>query len=554
MQVTVDWEVASGRLMIRGPYEELRQLLNRIGARHWRQADVWTLPATPAATWNLQQSLRQLAHLQPVAKGDVRGLAQQWERQTRALNKFRDFANAELPPAPFKLPEGAPPHWRHQLAGIHAAAPAGGFLLYWGMGAGKTRATCDLIRLWGAKTVLVVAPKKVITHWPKDAAKHKLDHDVVPLAKGNSERRQQLAEEALKTNRPTILVINYESLWRGPFGDWALTVPWDLMVADEIQRIKAPGGKASRFMAKLGPRVKRRLGLSGTPTAEAILDAYGIYRFLDPGIFGTNYQAFCSRYAIMGGEPGRQYPVDFQNTEDFHRRFYSIAFHVSRDVLDLPEITHVERTCTLPPKAKALYKELRDELVTELGEETITAANALSLTGKLRQVATGIVRNEGDEVIVHTEKLKLLQEVLEEVPPEEPVVVFGRYSSCLKQIHKAAERAGRCSRELSGNADDLEEWQAGSGGTVLAVQIHAGGVGVDLTRACYCIYFSQTFSNGAYQQSVAREHRPGQDRPVTCVHLFAEGTIERRVYRCLQKKKDFNDFILHSPMEARGIL
>ena len=75
-------------------------------------------------------------------------------------------------------------------------------------------------------------------------------------------------------------------------------------------------------------------------------------------------------------------------------------------------------------------------------------------------------------------------------------------------MHEAAKRTGRTSSELSGRVNTLPEWQEGKT-DVIAVQIQAGGVGIDLTRASYCVYYSVGFSLGDYEQSLARVHRPG---------------------------------------------
>ena len=55
---------------------------------------------------------------------------------------------------------------------------------------------------------------------------------------------------------PFVGVINYDSAWREPFAAWAEKVQWDLIIADEAHRIKAPGGKASLFFKRL--RLARR--------------------------------------------------------------------------------------------------------------------------------------------------------------------------------------------------------------------------------------------------------------------------------------------------------
>jgi superfamily II DNA or RNA helicase len=92
---------------------------------------------------------------------------------------------------------------------------------------------------------------------------------VVPLDDSFASVRAKRAEAerqiglAKARGVPVVIVINYDSAWRSPFAEWALKQKWDLVVADEIHRCKAPGGKASRFLARLGQATRFRLGCSG---------------------------------------------------------------------------------------------------------------------------------------------------------------------------------------------------------------------------------------------------------------------------------------------------
>ena len=127
---------------------------------------------------------------------------------------------------------------------------------------------------------------------------------------------------------------------------------------------------------------------------------------------------------------------------------------------------------------------------------------------------------------------------------EEPIAVFARFRRDLDRIHAVAGRLGRKSFELSGRRNELADWQRDTGGSVLAVQEQAGGVGISLVRARYCIYYSVGYSLGDYEQSLARIHRPGQDRPVLYVHLLAEDTVDERVYQALDARRDVVETIL----------
>ena len=117
-------------------------------------------------------------------------------------------------------------------------------------------------------------------------------------------------------------------------------------------------------MARIARAARYKLALTGTPITNSPLDVYGIYRALDPSIFGTSFFAFRNRYAIMGGWENKQV-VGYQRVEELAAKIHRIAFRVRKDeCLDLPEMVDVYRTCNLEPKA-ALYDQMQ-ESVAEL--------------------------------------------------------------------------------------------------------------------------------------------------------------------------------------------
>jgi SNF2 family DNA or RNA helicase len=128
---------------------------------------------------------------------------------------------------------------------------------------------------------------------------------------------------------------------------------------------------------------------------------------------------------------------------------------------------------------------------------------------------------------------------------DEPVVVFCRFRQDIISIQTAAVKAKRKVAELSGHQNDLIAWQCErNGATVLAVQIQAGALGIDLTRAAYCVFYSTGLSLGDYEQSLARLDRPGQTRSVTYIHLLASGTIDEKVHKAFRQKRNVIEDIL----------
>lgn len=181
-------------------------------------------------------------------------------------------------------------------------------------------------------------------------------------------------------------------------------------------------------------------------------------------------------------------------------------------------------------------------------EGTVTAANAMVKMLRLQQLTSGFLKlDESDEVVQKDDnKVAVLKDILQDVG-DAKVVVFCRFIPDLKVIKEAAESLGLTVGELSGRANDLTpEATFPPDKDVLAVQIQSGGVGVDLCIASIAIYFSLGLSLGDYEQSRSRLHRPGNDsrNRVTFVHLLAEKTIDNKIYKALENKKEIIETIL----------
>jgi SNF2 family DNA or RNA helicase len=457
--------------------------------------------------------------------------------------------------------------WNHQVEALSMSLESDGFFLAHDMGSGKTKTAIDICTAVDAGKILVLSPLSVVDVWPEQFAIHSaMKHLAIPLNKGSvaakAEKLRKDMRLAAARGQSAVAVVNYESAWREPLGPSynakgrlidkgvLLKTKWDLVILDESHRIKSPGGKASWFCKRLGPTAKKRLCLSGTPMPHSPLDVYAQFRFLDPEVFGTSFVRFRARYAIMGGFEGKQV-VDYQNLEDLQTKFYSIAHRVTKEeVLELPPVTHIERACTLSAKAMRAYSDLESELIAKIKEGEVTVSNALVKLLRLQQITGGsIVTDDGDHPVdIDSAKLNLLRDILEDLQPDEPVIIFTRFVREMERIKEMAGKMGRKVSELSGASNELKAWQRGET-SVIVVQIQTGGLGVDLTRSRYCIYYSLGFSLGDFLQSLARMDRPGQTRKGTYYHLIAKGTIDEKVYASLKAKKRVVEDILQKVEE-----
>lgn len=553
VRIRVDDE--SDRILVDGDTWQIKDTLKALpGARWNKAAKCWTYPATVAAAAEIRANLSGVVRARSdstfadlIRKAD--------ETHEAATHKTAD----DLPP----IPKSATDAWNHQRQAFWFSKPLDSTMLAMDMGTGKSKVVVDLVVNRGDRRVLILCPNKVVGVWPREFRTHAgADVDVVALRQKPGRktalsvaRKAEMASEALdehnNVDTPLVVVVNYDSAWREPLDAVLTSIEWDLVVLDESHKVKAPGGKASMFTGRLRKHAKRRLCLTGTPMPHSPLDVYAQFRFLDPGVFGTSFVRFRNRYAVMGGYGGHEV-VGWQNEDELSERMHRTSFRVmADDVLDLPEYHHVPRHVTLD-KSESVYRDLETSMYAEVDEGTITPANALVKLLRLQQVTGGhVVDDDGNETVVGSEKADTLREVLGELAVDEPVVVFCRFKADLDRVRDACENPTngdepRRYAEISGRQNDglTDDSTMTPDADVVGVQIQAGGVGVDLTRARYAVFYSVGFSLGDYEQALKRIHRPGQDRATTFVHLVAEGTIDEKVYAALRKRKNVVEHVL----------
>jgi len=440
--------------------------------------------------------------------------------------------------------------WTHQQEAVAFAVQRKATMWHMGMGTGKSRCAIELAKRVKAKRVVILCPLSVCSAWSDQLLQFGPDFIDINLSKGSvrakAKKAKDAATRAYAMGHPFVVTVNYESARNKPLAQWLEEQNFDLLVLDESHRIKSPGGTTSRWVSRLARTCKRRVALTGTPMPHSPLDVYAQFRSLVPELFGWSFVRFRKLYAVMGGYQGRQVQ-GFQRMDEMQRKLAEWTYQADRSVLDLPDAIHDRRLVELTPKAMKLYEDLDRDFTASVLDGEITAANALVKLLRLQQLTSGRVTVERDtnteQVEIDDTKKAALTDLLHDLPQDEPVVVFGRFASDLKTAHEAAAATGRGSLELSGKRRELEDWQAGRA-QVLAVQIQAGGTGIDLTRARYCVYLSAGYSLGDYEQSLARVHRPGQSRTVFYYHIVATGTVDEKVYAALQQRKQVVETVL----------
>lgn len=464
--------------------------------------------------------------------------------------------------------------WKHQKKALSYLYRRDTAALYTDMGTGKTKIMIDLIQSRGFKRVLVVAPNKACEVWEEQIGIHGISQNFSVFRLNNLssvkviEKLNKIPKSGqILSNGPTLVfIINYEKIWRKGIDSILLKKSFglDCVICDESHRIKTPRSKCSMYLAKLGKVVPHRYLVTGTPLAENPVDIFAQYKFLDPTIFGTNLGNFRDEYEvidpIMTARIGHRIldkKNPYKNLDKLREKMFSCAFYIESSV-ELPEQTDIEHKFTMPSKTEKLYHQVVKEKVAEMNGLWLNSNNVLTTVLRLQQITSGYAAVEDidtkEQKILNVDhaRMEALKSLLEDFPEGEPVVVFARFKKDLKNIHKVCRELGLKSSEVSGSKDTLKDWKKGQT-QVLSIQYSSGSESIDLTRARYCIYYSQTQRLALYKQSRKRIHRPGQTRPVVYYHLLEtmeKGlTIDEKMYHALMTKQDIVKYVMEKGWE-----
>lgn len=387
------------------------------------------------------------------------------------------------------------------------------------------------------RKALVVAPIRVCQNsWPDELRKWDHLRDIRwALAVGTqAERLAALRENAELT------IINRENLaWL--IEDSGVPFDFDLVVLDELSSFKNWQSKRYRAFMKVRPRIKRVVGMTGTPSSNGLIDLFAEYRCLD---MGERLGRFIGRYRDEFFAPDRRngnivysYRVLPGAEEEIYRRIGDITISMkTTDYLDMPELVTSEYSVTLDEEERKQYDAMKQDLLLQLPEGEVTAANAAALSGKLSQLSGGAVyADDGSVTVIHSKKLDALEDIVEGANGSPLLVAYWyrheleRIAERLRSLHIPFARLDR--------PEDIRRWNAGE---IPVALIHpaSAGHGLNLQQGgSTIVWYSLPWSLELYTQTVDRLFRQGQQaETVSVIHVTAKDTIDGRIVRALKDK------------------
>ena len=405
-----------------------------------------------------------------------------------------------------------------------------------GLGMGKSvislTAIADLLfDSFEIRNVLIIGPLRVARDsWPMEISKwDHLKHLTHAVAVGTlAERTAALSHHA------DITIINRENVhWLVESGNF----DYDMVVIDELSSFKSHVSKRFKALMKVRPKVKRIVGLTGTPSSNGLMDLWAEFRLLD---MGERLGKFITRYREAFFMPEKRngmqvfsYKPRPDAEEEIYRRISDITISMKcTDHLNMPELISTQCEVVLSDDERKQYEMLKSELVLTLSDEEITVPNAASLTNKLSQLANGAIYDDAKHVVeFHSRKLDALEDIIESANGN-PLLVAYWFKHDLERIRKRFEV-----REIK-TSQDIIDWNAGK---IPVAMIHpaSAGHGLNLqSGGSTLVWFGLTWSLELYQQTNARLWRQGQTSGTVVIqHIITKGTIDERILKALSKKE-----------------
>lgn len=350
----------------------------------------------------------------------------------------------------------------------------------------------------------------------------------------------------------------------------------DLIVIDEMHKIKSVASNASRLAGRIGSRVERRIGLTGTVIPHSPLDVYGQWRFLDPHAFGrvqpngerrvATFKHFKEDYAEMGGYMGHEV-VGFKNLdrlEEIMGERSSVA--IKEECLDLPDAIDTVLPVALSAKELKAYEDMRTKLQVEFREEddvreaadggdAATAASRLVRMTRLRQITAGHLPDDAGEVReIGRSKAKTIASLIHDtLEDEKRIVVFGTFTRELAALEEEIADKRTTVLRIDGSTkpeDRLAMRQRfGSddpGRLVIVAQIKTLSVAVnELVTARNAIFASLPWQRDDIVQARDRLNRLGQKSATTFWYALAPNTVDDLVFQAYQDRTDLEKTLMN---------
>ncbi|MCY7345541.1 MAG: DEAD/DEAH box helicase [Pyrinomonadaceae bacterium] len=408
------------------------------------------------------------------------------------------------------------------------------------MGLGKTlMALASLVERAEKGAALVVAPVSVCRNWVKEAMRFAPTLNFQIFGDGD---RKAAVENLGKYD---VLVTSYSLLQLEE--ELFTSRNFATIVLDEAQAIKNRNTKRSRTVMNL--QGDFRLITTGTPIENHLGELWNLFNFTNPGLLG-NHEFFNEKFAL---------PIEKNKDENARKTLqklikpFTLRRRKNQVLDDLPAKTEIVLTVEMSAEERAFYEAIRREALEKIestdGEAKDKRFRILAELTRLR-LACCHPKLVNENIPLGSSKLELFGETLEELlENKHKALVFSQFVKHLKIVENYLQSKGISYHYLDGSTpahirqERIDAFQRGEG-EIFLISLKAGGTGLNLTAADYVIHLDPWWNPAVEDQATDRVHRIGQQRPVTVYRLVTENTVEEKILKLHETKRDLADSLL----------
>ena len=411
------------------------------------------------------------------------------------------------------------------------------------MGLGKTLQTISLLNEIYQEnrnfSALIIVPSSLLYNWKEEIIKFT---GITPvLVEGTAAQRRKIISKGSKG----FLITTYQAL-RNDIEEYK-NREFDVVVLDEAQNIKTTTSQIKKAVMKINSKVN--FALTGTPVENNILELWSIFDFVIPGYL-DNLTKFKKTYkeAIVNPNSSK-----INNLREIIAPF--LLRRTKKEVLtELPDKIESNMVVTLSTEQKQLYmsyiKQAKSEM-KKFNENDNNRMKILAILTKLRQICNSPTLFKEDykgEVA----KLEVLRDILPDITENgHRLLIFSQFVGTLKEIEKELADMGIEYFYIDGNVKSKErvdicnKFNAGERQVVL-ISLKAGGTGLNLVGADVVIHYDPWWNIAVENQASDRAYRIGQKKSVQVIKLVTEGTIEEKIIKIQESKRQLSENLLEN--------
>ena len=449
--------------------------------------------------------------------------------------------------------------FEHQARALVIGASRDSYLFALDMGLGKTKLAIDIhelrSRLEPGVRMLVSCPPIMLPTWRSEIRRHASRRTIESndaartggpgavsfcVVEGSPDEKRRRFFEA----GADVLIVSHPWLTRlmsDAFADAELgralaarARDFGILVIDEVHRLMNPKTVGFKGYRKFLLSVPRRYLLTGTPVSNNYTGVWALYYLLDRGAtFGGSYAGFLKDYFVAfavrtsNGAQFMKYNIDPEREAEFSALFWSKAVRWEEgDCADLPD----KRYITIPVEMTKAQRENYEDAV-ELADGDSSIPNLMRITAGLDEPSSP--------------KLDALLQVAEEICKERGrrmiiwhwLVDEGKAIEAVLKKAKIPFRSVRGSTTPKDKEKGIEDWRAGRAKVLLA-NVLSLGVGVSLTEASHCVFFSNNLSSIDRKQAEKRIHRTNQKNTCVYVDLVCRRSVDAVIVRILSESSE----------------